>query len=37
MAKRALKKAKFTPEYLEGIAVSSSITQKIPFGANACT
>ena len=32
-----MKKFKFTPEYLEGIAVPSNITQKIPFEANACT
>jgi hypothetical protein len=37
MAKKALKKSKFTPEYLEGIAVPSNIMQKIPFGENACT
>ena len=37
MAKKALKKSKFTPEYLEDIAVPSNIMQKIPFGANACT
>ena len=36
MAKRALKKSKFTPEYLEGIAVPSNLIQKIPFGQNAC-
>ena len=37
MAKNALKKSKFTPEYLEDIAVPSNIMQKIPFGENACT
>lgn len=37
MAKRALKKSNFTPEYLEGIAVPSNLIQKIPFGQNACS
>tara|TARA_B100000989_G_scaffold3526_1_gene2458 strand:+ start:5360 stop:6502 length:1143 start_codon:yes stop_codon:yes gene_type:complete len=37
MAKRALKKSNFSPEYLEGIAVPSNLIQKIPFGQNACS
>jgi hypothetical protein len=37
MTKKALRKTTFTPKYLEEIAVSSSLIQKIPFGANACT
>ncbi len=37
MTKKAIRKSKFTPKYLEGIAVSSTLVQKIPFGQNACT
>ena len=36
MAIRALNKSNYTPKYLEGIPVASTLTQKIPFGANAC-
>ena len=37
MTKKAIRKSKFTPKYLEDIAVSSTLVQKIPFGQNACT
>ena len=36
MTKRAIRRSNFTPKYLEGIAVSSTLIQKIPFGQNAC-
>ena len=36
MAKRTLKKSKFTPKYLENVAVQSIKIEKISFGANAC-
>ncbi len=36
MATRALRKSKFTPEYLEGVPVPSNLLQKVPFGENAC-
>ncbi len=37
MTRKALRKTTFTPKYLEDIAVSSVLIQKIPFGENACT
>ena len=37
MTRKALRRTTFTPKYLEDIAVSSVLIQKIPFGANACT
>ena len=37
MTRKALRRTTFTPKYLEDIAVSSVLIQKIPFGENACT
>ena len=37
MTKKALRKSKFIPKYLEDTAVSSTLLQNIPFGVNACT
>ena len=37
MTKKALRKSKFSPKYLEDIQVSSSLMQTVPFGKNACT
>ena len=37
MTRKALSKTSFTPKYLEEISVSSTLIQKIPFGADACT
>ena len=37
MTKKALRKSKFSPKYLEDIQVSSSLMQTVPFGINACT
>lgn len=36
MARRALRKSKFTPEYSKGVPVPSNSLQKVPFGENAC-